>query len=141
MKTLQVLLAEDNVGDVFLVKEALRCNRIEHELRVLRDGIEATRYLATMGSAPETPCPDIFLVDLNLPSGDGHELVEQFRSHPQCKNVPVIVVTSSDAPQDRLRAKRVGANAYFRKPSSLAEFMQLGTLVANSIRDPQRHYL
>jgi CheY-like chemotaxis protein len=133
MNSLQVLLAEDNAGDVFLIREALRAQRLDYELRILKDGTEAARYLKTIGTSPGVPCPDVFLVDLNLPSGDGHNLIETFRRHPQCALVPVVVVTSSDAPRDRVRAQELGANAYFRKPSDLTAFLQLGRIVANLV--------
>lgn len=137
MKQIQVLLAEDNSGDVFLVREALRLQRMDYVLRVLKDGVEANAYLERMGSGPESPCPDVFLVDLNLPSGDGHDLLEKFRAHAGCATIPVVVVTSSDAPRDRERAAKSGANAYFRKPSDLKEFMELGAVVANVVGEAQ----
>ncbi len=133
-EALQVLLAEDNAGDVFLVEEALRAHSMNCVLRVVRDGDEAEEYLGRVGTVPEVPCPDVFLLDLNLPSGDGHELLEKFRAHPQCTAVPVVVVTSSDAPRDRARAERSGADAYFRKPSNLNEFMELGAVVARVVK-------
>jgi CheY-like chemotaxis protein len=133
MNRLQILLAEDNAGDVFLIREALRAQRLDYELWILKDGTEALLYLDKIGTSPGVPCPDVFLVDLNLPSGDGHNLIETFRSHPQCALIPVVVVTSSDAPRDRERARELGANAYFRKPSDLAAFLQLGRIVANLV--------
>jgi chemotaxis family two-component system response regulator Rcp1 len=133
MNRLQVLLAEDNAGDVFLIREALRAQSLDYDLHVLKDGTEAARYLDKIGSSPGVPCPDVFLVDLNLPSGDGHKLIETFRRHPQCALVPVVVVTSSDSPRDRERAQALGANAYFRKPSDLTAFLQLGRIVAKLV--------
>jgi CheY-like chemotaxis protein len=129
MKRLDILLAEDNLGDVFLVQEALHAHHIEHFLRVIRDGEEAMHYLGRMGSASDAPCPDVFLVDLNLPGVDGYEILEQFRSHPRCRSVPVVIITSSDAPLDRAKARQLGVNAYFRKPSDLTEFLKLGAIV------------
>jgi CheY-like chemotaxis protein len=133
MNSLHVLLAEDNAGDVFLIREALRAHCLDYELCILKDGTEAARYLDKIGTSPGVPCPDVFLVDLNLPSGDGHNLIEMFRNHPQCALVPVVVVTSSDAPRDRVRAQELGANAYFRKPSDLTAFLQLGKIVAKLV--------
>jgi CheY-like chemotaxis protein len=126
---LQILLAEDNEGDVILVEQALAEHNIDHELHVVRDGDEALDYLAGMGKPEGPPCPDVLLLDLNLPKVDGPQVLQQFRKHPACTQTPVIIVTSSDAPQDRKRAKVLGANAYFRKPSDLMEFMALGTVI------------
>jgi CheY-like chemotaxis protein len=135
VRDVQVLLAEDNFGDVFLVRKALGKQRMNYVLRVLKDGLEAEAYLNLMGTAPESPCPDVFLVDLNLPRGDGHELLKKFRAHPECSAVPVVVVTSSDAPSDRELAQKAGANAYFRKPADLHQYMQLGELVEKMVQD------
>lgn len=133
MKRLQVLLAEDNEADVFLVHEALNANGIAYEMNVAADGAQACRYLELLGTDPSIPCPDVFLLDLNLPRSDGHELLTRFRAHPLCTRVPVIIVTSSDAPKDRERTKALGATRYFRKPSDLAEFLKLGQVVQDAI--------
>ena len=126
---LQILLAEDNESDVFLVERALAEHAIVHELHVVEDGNEALSFVADMGNGDGPPCPDILLLDLNMPKVDGPQVLEQFRKHPACAQTPVIIVTSSDAPNDRERVNALGANAYFRKPSDLHEFMALGALV------------
>ena len=126
---LQILLAEDNEGDVMLVEQALEQHEIVHELHVVKDGDEALDFVADMGIDDGPPCPDVLLLDLNLPKVDGPQVLERFRKHPACAQTPVIVVTSSDAPRDRERVKALGANAYFRKPSDLTEYMALGALV------------
>jgi chemotaxis family two-component system response regulator Rcp1 len=130
MRRLQILLAEDNHGDVLLVLEALRVYGVEHVLHVVRDGSEAARYIDSMGWDRESPCPDVFLLDLNLPKRDGHEVLRLFRRRSDCESRPVIVITSSDAERDRRLAAEAGATRYFRKPSDLDEFIQLGALVA-----------
>lgn len=128
MTPIKVLLAEDNAGDIFLVREALRTHQVQCALRIVSDGEQANQYLNTMGDNSECPCPDIFLVDLNLPKGNGHELLKTFKD--RCReDVPVVVMTSSDAPWDRARASELGAARFFRKPSGLDEFLQLGALV------------
>jgi two-component system, chemotaxis family, response regulator Rcp1 len=126
---LQILLAEDNEGDVILVEQALAEHGIVHELHVVKDGAEALNFVSEMGNGDGPPCPDVLLLDLNLPKVDGPKVLEAFRKHPACTRTPVIVVTSSDAPKDRARVKTLGANAYFRKPSDLTEFMAIGALV------------
>ena len=126
---LHILLAEDNFGDVLLVEQALTEHQVDHELHVVKDGDEALQFLDRMGEAGEPPCPDVLLLDLNLPKVEGPQVLQQFRKHPACAQTPVIVVTSSDAPRDRKRVEALGATAYFRKPSELSEFMTLGALV------------
>jgi CheY-like chemotaxis protein len=126
---LQILLAEDNEGDVMLVERALTEHRIAHELHVVKDGDEALEFLERMGGAGAPPCPDLLLLDLNLPKVDGPQVLQTFRKHPACAETPVVVVTSSNAPADRKRLDDLGATAYFRKPFDLSEFMRLGDVV------------
>ena len=127
---LHVLLAEDNQGDVFLVREALRAHGVEYEMHVATDGSDVEGYLTLAGkNTPSAPWPDVFLLDLNLPKSDGYDILNGFRSHPECAKVPVIIISSSDAPKDRRRAELLGATTYFRKPSDLMEFLLLGELV------------
>lgn len=126
---IDILLAEDNQGDVLLVKESLSEHRIEHRLHVVRDGQEALDYVGRMGKPDEAPCPDLMLLDLNLPRAEGSEVLSEFRQHPECVNTPVIVVTSSDSPKDRERMAQLGIDYYFRKPTDLDEFMRLGGIV------------
>jgi two-component system, chemotaxis family, response regulator Rcp1 len=128
-KPLSIFLAEDNPADVDLVREALREHHIEHQLVVAKDGTEARRYIDRMGTNPDDPCPDIILLDLNLPQASGFELFLQFRNHPLCTQTPVIVVTSSDAAKDRTRAAELGAARYFRKPSDYEDFLKLGAVL------------
>lgn len=133
MKTIQILLAEDNDGDVFLVREACRSSHLEFELNVVKDCVEAMKYLEQLGHAPDVQCPDIFLLDLNLPKGDGHQILYAFRAHHLCAHVPVVIVSSSDAPVDRTRAELLGASEYFRKPSDLQAFMRIGEVVSRLV--------
>lgn len=135
----QILLAEDNPGDVFLVQQALEEHRIEHELHVVTDGAEALAYLARMGTPGAAPCPDLLLLDLNLPKVDGPQVLSEFRQHPDCAETPVIVVSSSDAERDRARLAPLGIARYFRKPTDLTAYLQLGALVREVVqveRDP-----
>jgi CheY-like chemotaxis protein len=134
MKPLHILVAEDNYADVILFQEALQHHQIEHELYVVPDGEAALNFLARMGTSPETPCPDLMLLDLNLPKVDGPTILEAFRNHPECEDTPVIVVTSSDAERDRAKAATLEVTKYFRKPSDLDAFMELGALVKEVVR-------
>ncbi len=127
--SLRIFLAEDNPGDVELVRVALREHAIVCHLSLATDGFEAKRFIERMGSDPDAPCPDLLLLDLNLPKADGHEVFAMFRAHPLCVHTPVIVVTSSDAQTDRERAAALGAAHFFRKPSDLGEFLKLGGVI------------
>ncbi|MGI8746636.1 MAG: response regulator [Bryobacteraceae bacterium] len=126
---LHILLAEDNRGDILLVQQALEEHHIPHELHVVTDGEEALHFVTRMGKPGEAPCPDVLLLDLNLPKADGYQVLSEFRQHPECAHTPVIVVTSSDAPKDRAGMAALGIARYFRKPSELDAFMQLGAVV------------
>ncbi len=126
---LNVLLAEDNVPDVVLVEQALEQHRVECELNVVRDGAAALEYIAIIGAPGQAPCPDVFLLDLNLPKLDGVQVLTEFRKHPLCARVPIIIVTSSDARRDHERVQPFGIARYFRKPSDYDAFMQLGAVI------------
>jgi len=129
MNPLQILLAEDNLGDILLVKDALASHEIPHDLHVVRDGDEALAFIEHMGGPDRIRCPDVMLLDLNLPKVDGAEILSKFRQHPLCGETPVIVITSSDALRDRERIAKFGIARYFRKPSDLNEFLKLGAVV------------
>jgi len=130
---IRIFLAEDNPADVDLVREALREYKIEHELWLAPDGQEAKRFIESMGTGAESPCPDVIMLDLNLPMATGHELIALFRRHPRCTHTPIIVVTSSDSRKDREQSAELGAR-YFRKPSELGEFLELGAVVREAAR-------
>jgi CheY-like chemotaxis protein len=133
MKPLQILLAEDNIGDVLLVQDALVSHKIPHYLHVVHDGEEALDFIEHMGASDGIPCPDVMLLDLNLPKADGPEVLSKFRKHPLCAETPVIVITSSDATRDRERIAEFGIARYFRKPSDLNEFLKLGAVVLDVV--------
>jgi CheY-like chemotaxis protein len=126
---LRILLAEDNPGDILLVQEALREHAVEHELHVVQDGAKALDFLAHIGKTNEAPCPDVLLLDLNLPKIDGTQVLTEVRKHPAYVQMKVIVITSSSARRDRVRASELGAARYFKKPSYLNEYLQLGAIL------------
>ena len=119
VKLLQILLAEDNRGDVLLIEQALAEHHIRYELHVVQDGEQAVRFIGQMGKSDAVPCPDLLLLDLNLPKMEGQQVLTEFRKHPQCAQTPVIVVSSSGAPRDKARIGELGISRYFRKPSEL----------------------
>jgi len=138
VKLLHILLAEDNRGDVLLVQQALAEHHIRHELHVVQDGEQAVRFIEQMGKSGGAPCPDLLLLDLNLPKVEGQQVLTEFRRHPECANTPVIVVSSSDAPRDRARIGELGVSRYFRKPSELDDFMKLGAVVREVVEETPR---
>lgn len=125
---LNVLLAEDNPGDVLLIREALKDGGFDFELTVQQDGERMLRHIDSIEKG-ERVCPDIVLLDLNLPKASGHVLLQRIRSSDTCQRVPIIIVTSSDSAKDRELAERLGASGYFRKASDFDEYMLLGAVI------------
>ena len=123
----RVLLAEDNPGDVMLVRDALQQQSIEFELLVVEDGDKIRSFLDN--PARNHPGPDILLLDLNLPRVDGPDMFRLLRDHPCCCDAPLIVITSSDSPRDRAWTEQFRVAHFFRKPSNYDAFMKLGELV------------
>jgi CheY-like chemotaxis protein len=129
-----VLLVEDNPTDVFVIKEAIQRSGLDLNLHVARNGQEALRYLQDLARSEKPSCPALVLLDLNLPKVGGIEVLRHLRSSSLCSRTPVIVVTSSPAEADRAAVRRLGAEAYFLKPTSLAAYMELGELVKRILR-------
>jgi CheY-like chemotaxis protein len=128
-RALRILLAEDNPGDVFLVKEALKKHSIEHELTVASDGGAAWKLIEA-ADQPHNKGFDIFMLDLNLPVRPGLELLGRIRSsRRKMSRAVIVVVTSSNASGDRNAVARGGADYYFCKPSTLEGFLRLGSIV------------
>ncbi len=132
-KDLRILIAEDNNADVVLIEEALREHGLKYSLRAFADGAETASFLKSIERKTDSRCPDVVLLDLNLPKVEGHQLLRMIREHPICSRIPVIIVTSSDSAGDRQTAEKIGATHYFRKPSSLEEFMKLGGIVKDVV--------
>lgn len=122
----QVLLIEDNPADADLVEEAIAEAKLDCGFSVMRDGLQALHFIAQLDSDLGRLCPDLVLLDLNLPKVSGEEVLNRLRLSPRGKAVTVLVISSSDAPSDRERSLKLGAIEYFRKPSDLERFMELG---------------
>ena len=135
----RILLVEDNRGDVLLVQESLKEHGITHELHVVTDGAAAIRFLAAAGAPGAAPLPDLLLLDLNLPRVDGPQVLHEVREHSLLAKMPVIVVTSSDAPSDRARVNALGISHYFQKPCDYDGFMKLGEVVREVMADPRQN--
>lgn len=130
-KKLTLILAEDNPGDVFLIRRALDQADLSYELLVAKDGREALTYLQE--AAAGTRAIDLVLLDLNLPKYDGSEVLAALRSEPLLAEVPAVLLTSSNSPQERERCLSLGANRYFQKPSNLDAFMEIGKIARDLI--------
>lgn len=130
----RILLAEDNPGDVFLVRRALEKHGFaDVELTVVEDGQAAFRYMERVEGDESLPAPDLALLDLNLPRATGNRILSRIRGSRRCAGIPIIIVTSSDSPLDRAAAAESGATGYFQKPGDLAGFMQLGRVVRDAL--------
>jgi CheY-like chemotaxis protein len=131
---LTVLLAEDNPGDVFLVRRALEKHGLkEVDLVVVEDGQAALRYIEHVDTDDSAVSPDLALVDLNLPRTTGNHILTRIRQSRRCRAIPIIIVTSSGSPMDREAVSQLGATAYFQKPGDLAGFMCLGQIVRDAL--------
>jgi DNA-binding response OmpR family regulator len=131
----RILIAEDNDADVFLVKTSLEEAGFVFDLRVASDGEAVLRLVDQADAdAPAGWCPEIIILDLNLPRYSGEEILDKFHRSPRFRAVPVIVFTSSDSPRDREGVAKLGVAEYFRKPQHFEEFMELGRIVKRVLR-------
>jgi len=129
--SIEILLVEDNPGDVRLTLEALKEARIHNKINVATNGVEAIEYLRRGRGYETVARPDLILLDLNLPRKDGREVLEEIKADPELKRIPVVVLTTSRAEEDILRSYSLHANCYITKPVDLDQFMR----VVQSIQD------
>ena len=130
-KPVEILLVEDNPGDIRLTEEALSERKAHVHLSVVRDGAEATDFLHRRGKYAQAPQPNIILLDLKLPKKDGLELLAEIKAHERLRRIPVVVLTTSSAPDDILKAYDLQASCYITKPADLDQFVQ----VVKSVED------
>jgi len=131
---LTLLLAEDNLPDALLVGEVIQTASLPLDLHVEPDGEQAWEFFRKAEQDPNVPQPHLLLLDLNLPKVDGLALLRRLREREQWKTLPVMVITSSDAPEDRAEAKALGAS-YFRKPANYEAFLKLGPILKTFLED------
>lgn len=140
MTPIEVLLAEDDPEDVELTREMLRKSALSINLSVVRDGIEAMRYLRKQASYAEARRPDLILLDLNMPRKDGREVLQEIKSDPGLKDIPVAILTTSSSEKDVEKCSRLGAGCFITKPVGLGEFpraaKQMDDFWAASKRSP-----
>lgn len=122
-RAIEILLVEDNPGDVRLVREALDHNKLANPLSVVEDGEEAMAALRTEGRFAGKARPDLVLLDLNLPRKDGREVLAEMKADPELKKIPVVVLTSSQSEADVLTSYELHANCYVVKPVALQDFV------------------
>jgi len=123
----EILLAEDNAADVYLIKEALKEHGVECPLLLASDGKQVLGMISTSDSGQYQDLR-LIILDLNLPRHDGIEILQRLRENSSLAHVPVVVLTSSDSPRDRLSATELGATRFLRKPSNLEQFLSLGAV-------------
>lgn len=124
-KAVDILLVEDNPGDVRLTKEALRDAKVLNKIFVAKDGVEAMEFLRKEGAFTDMHMPDLILLDLNLPRKDGREVLAEIKADPKLKHIPVVILTSSKADEDILEAYNLHANCYVTKPVDLNGFVEI----------------
>lgn len=122
---IQILLVEDNAGDVRLAVEALKEGKVLNNLSVARDGVEAMAFLRKEGPHAGAPRPDLILLDLNLPKKDGREVLLEIKTDDDLKCIPVVILTTSAAERDIIKSYDLHANCYITKPVDLNQFMDV----------------
>jgi two-component system, chemotaxis family, response regulator Rcp1 len=122
-KPVEILLVEDNPGDVRLTIEALREGKVRNNLSVSPDGVEALALLRRQGHYAQASRPDLILLDLNLPKKDGREVLAEIKADPELRRIPVVVLTTSKAEEDILKSYNLHANCYITKPVDLEQFI------------------
>lgn len=125
VRAIEILMVEDNPGDVRLTREAFKDGRVWNRLHVVEDGVAALDFLYRRTPHEQAPRPDVILLDLNLPRMDGREVLSVIKSDPALRIIPVVVLTTSDAEEDVLRAYDLNANCYVTKPVDLEQFIRI----------------
>ena len=124
-RPVEILLVEDNPADVRLTREALKEGKVRNNLYVARDGVEALEFLRQEGQFTDAVRPDLILLDLNLPKRDGRQVLEEIKSDSSLRQIPVVILTSSQAEQDIAKAYDLHANCYVSKPVDLDQFIKV----------------
>ncbi len=128
---IEILMVEDDPGDADLTKELLEEAKVFINVNVVEDGVKAMSYLRQEEPYPNAVRPDLILLDLNLPRKDGREVLQEIKSDPNLKRIPVIILTTSDADEDILRSYNLGANSFVTKPVGLSQFAQIVKSIEN----------
>lgn len=126
-----ILLVEDNEGDIVLTKAAMKEIKLTNRLLIARDGDEALDILFQRQGNEGAPRPDLILLDLNLPSTDGYEVLQELKNAPDLKTIPVVVLTSSESDEDRLKSYSLSANCFVSKPLNASAFVKVVQQIEN----------
>jgi CheY-like chemotaxis protein len=141
-KVIDVLLVEDDPGDVLMTREAFEDNKVANRLAVVSDGVSALAFLRKEGEHADARTPDLVLLDLNLPRMDGREVLEAMKNDDALRSIPVVVLTTSEAEEDVVRSYSLHANAYVTKPVDFDRFIevvrQIDEFFVEVVRLPQR---
>jgi len=129
LTVVDVLLVEDDPGDVVLIKEAFEFNKVHNALHIVSDGVEALDFLYRRNGHEDARRPDLVLLDLNLPRKDGREVLEEVKADKDLRTIPIVVLTTSEAEEDILRSYDLHANAYVTKPVDFERFIEVVRLI------------
>ncbi len=131
MEPIDILLVEDNPGDIRLTQEALKESKMRNRLNIVYDGVEAMDFLRRKAPYENAPRPDIILLDLNLPRKDGRAVLEEIKADADLRRIPVVILTTSDDEHDILRSYDLHANCYITKPLDLNQFAAIVKTIEN----------
>jgi CheY-like chemotaxis protein len=124
-RAIEVLLVEDDPGDVLMTREAFEDNKVRNTLHVVNNGVDALAFLRKQAPYADAPTPDLVLLDLNLPRMDGREVLAEIKADESLGRIPVVVLTTSEAEEDVLRSYQLHANAYVTKPVDFEQFVNV----------------
>lgn len=130
-RSIEILMVEDNAADVLLTREALADAKLNNRLHVVEDGLRAMAFLRRQPPYQDAPRPDLILLDLNMPRMDGREVLVEIKGDDDLCTIPVVVLTTSKADEDILRAYRAHANCFIRKPVDFAKFADVVRVIEN----------
>ena len=125
LEPINILLVEDDPGDVLMTQEAFEHHKIRNSLHIVKDGVEALEFLRREGQYENAPRPGLILLDLNLPRKDGREVLSEVKNDAELRSIPVVVLTTSEAEEDILRSYSLYANAYVTKPVDFDRFIEV----------------
>lgn len=128
---IDILLVEDNPGDVRLTQEGLKEGKVRNNLHVVMDGVEAMAFLNREEKYADAPKPDLILLDLNLPRKDGREVLAEIKADEKLKHIPVVILTTSTADEDIIKIYNLHANCFISKPVDLEQFMTVVKAIEN----------
>jgi chemotaxis family two-component system response regulator Rcp1 len=130
-RPIEILMVEDNPGDVRLTVEALKEGKVRNNFHTVEDGVEAMAFLRRQGRYAEAPRPDLILLDLNLPKMNGREVLAEIKEDPELRRIPVVILTVSKAEQDIVKSYNLHANCYINKPVDLDQFLEVVKSIEN----------